>query len=1211
MRIEELIIDGFKSYAKRTRITGFDISFNAITGLNGSGKSNILDALCFVLGITNLSLVRASKLQDLVYKQGKAGITKASVSIVFNNEDKHQSPLGYEHFDKITVTRQVVIGGKNKYLINSHNAQASRVQTLFHSVGLNINNPHFLIMQGRITKVLNMKPPEILGMIAEAAGTRMFEMKKHEALKTIDKKDRKLEEITRVLDEEIGPKMRKLEQERSDYMAYVKNVKELEELDRFVTAWNYQANLKMLASSNEEEREMKEREKELERSNATALAQAEQLGAEISSMAKERAKQMKAEFPELERARDEQSKVLVKAQTISEHKESLLHAEMAKHDECTAIQDKLVGKRDALAERLAQERDQLQAATDTHARLSKEHQAYRLAYQANDASLALNAEEGGKSLEEQLQDAQGEAIEAETEMKASRMRIVDAKSQLKERRARLKPTKKQYDAALAQAEEAEGELAAAQEQYERMSSSFDAGREKALQKQIQRARRDVQKQRAQLDKVSAKLGGLRFDYQSPHSSFDHSKVKGLVANLISLKDPDTATALSVAAGGKLYHVVVDDEKTAQALLKGGKLRRRVTIIPLTKIKSGREITPDIIQAAKDAAQESSDVTLALQLVGYDSEVHKAMKFVFGSTFITKDAATSTKVTFNKAVRTRSVTLDGDVYEPQGVLSGGSRGKEGSPLVLLQRVNDMKRALEEQQKALKALGEELEAQRALEAQMLEENASVETLAHQARLMRQAVEESEHHVVKAQVDELEQTIVTETERAREMEERQGAAQDKIAKVKQQMKERKGRGGSSTASDMEEVSRKMAETKEALGHATATLKNLEQSVLELELELEQHDEELQGVREQMTEAKETLSSLETECKRARAKVDTEQKRYQSALAALEARQVELSSNDARIAELQAKKDALDQQAVQGEVEIKNITAKLRRHVEERAGAKAYVKGMEKKHAWIRSEREYFGRPGTEFDFGARDPSQAQHRLDQLRKEQEGLKHTLNGKVMDMYEQVGEEFSELDKKKNILYRDKQKLIKVIDELDAKKNIALEKTWQKVTRDFGSIFSTLLKDTTALLQPPDGGTILDGLEVKVAFNGVFKELTELSGGQRSLLALSLILSLLLFKPAPLYILDEIDAALDLSHTENIGHMLKTHFSQSQFVIVSLKEGMWKNANVLFRTNFVDGSSTVTRTTPNKMAGPTKLAQSTKTKPRRRGGAKHASVVAH
>lgn len=137
-----------------------------------------------------------SSLEELVSRN--AGITKASVSIVFNNEDKSQSPLGYEAQKTIEVTRQVVIGGRNKFLINGTTAQQERVQTLFHSVQLNVNNPHFLIMQGRIDRVVSMKPPEILAMLEEATGTRMYEKKKAAALKTIEKKDSKVASIQKV-----------------------------------------------------------------------------------------------------------------------------------------------------------------------------------------------------------------------------------------------------------------------------------------------------------------------------------------------------------------------------------------------------------------------------------------------------------------------------------------------------------------------------------------------------------------------------------------------------------------------------------------------------------------------------------------------------------------------------------------------------------------------------------------------------------------------------------------------------------------------------------------------------------------------------------------------------------------------------------------------------------------------------------------------------
>lgn len=117
MHVKEVCLEGFKSYATRTVVPDFDPYFNAITGLNGSGKSNILDSICFVLGITNLQQVRASNLQELVYKQGQAGITKATVSVVFENSDRSRSPLGYEDCPEITVTRQVFFKKNSRFLI--------------------------------------------------------------------------------------------------------------------------------------------------------------------------------------------------------------------------------------------------------------------------------------------------------------------------------------------------------------------------------------------------------------------------------------------------------------------------------------------------------------------------------------------------------------------------------------------------------------------------------------------------------------------------------------------------------------------------------------------------------------------------------------------------------------------------------------------------------------------------------------------------------------------------------------------------------------------------------------------------------------------------------------------------------------------------------------------------------------------------------------
>ncbi|CRK16280.1 hypothetical protein BN1723_017456, partial [Verticillium longisporum] len=213
-----------------------------------------------------MTTVRAQNLQDLIYKRGQAGVTKASVTIVFDNRDKKKSPIGFEEYATISVTRQIVLGGTSKYLINGHRAQQQTVQNLFQSVQLNINNPNFLIMQGRITKVLNMKPVEILSMIEEAAGTRMFEDRRDKAFKTMAKKDMKLQEITELLRDEIEPKLEKLRTEKRAFLDFQQTQNDMERLTRVVVAHDYVRCQEKLQQSAADLDGKKQRQKDLEQS---------------------------------------------------------------------------------------------------------------------------------------------------------------------------------------------------------------------------------------------------------------------------------------------------------------------------------------------------------------------------------------------------------------------------------------------------------------------------------------------------------------------------------------------------------------------------------------------------------------------------------------------------------------------------------------------------------------------------------------------------------------------------------------------------------------------------------------------------------------------------------------------------------------------------------------------------------------------------------
>ena len=339
MWLKEVVVDGFKSYAHRTVIGRFDCAFTAITGLNGTGKSNILDAICFVLGITNLQQVRASSLSELVYKAGQAGVTSASVSLLFDNSDAQRSPVGYAEWSELTVTRVVVLGGKNRYLINGQTAQLSRVLNLFHSVGLNVNNPHFLIMQGRITRVIGMKAAELLSLIEEAAGTRMFESKKQAAVRTIDKKQGKVAEINSILHSEIQPQLQQLREDQQLLASFTSKKRQLEQLERVHIAHSYtqllQANRAHATQARQQQLLCEEKERLIDSIEADIQRQSEeeeQLQAELQQEKHKKGRAVShpsSDFTALEDAVTRLSKTLVQLTAEYNHAKEAAEAEAA------------------------------------------------------------------------------------------------------------------------------------------------------------------------------------------------------------------------------------------------------------------------------------------------------------------------------------------------------------------------------------------------------------------------------------------------------------------------------------------------------------------------------------------------------------------------------------------------------------------------------------------------------------------------------------------------------------------------------------------------------------------------------------------------------------------------------------------------------------------------------------------------------------------
>merc|ERR1711871_243285 len=680
----------------------------------------------------------------------------------------------------------------------------------------------------------------------------------------------------------------------------------------------------------------------------------------------------------------------------------------------------------------------------------------------------------------------------------------------------------------------------------------------------------------QVENIGAQLQArLKFDYKDPFKGFNRSSVKGLVANLINVSDPKHALALEVAAGGKLLQVVVDTEVTANAILANGQLKKRVSFLPLNRIDN-RTADPAKVAKAKQVAEDLGGTAhLALELVAYDEEVRNAIQNVFGNTMICSSEKIARAIAQNKDIRIKSVSFNGDVMSVGGTMTGGSSGNLGELLMKIGVFKARNAELSTLQEEYSSLSTSLKNMEKFSKKATDLNSTLEVRKHALQLCESKMAGSKYAQSQAEVERMEKELVQIEEEASILKQAHDRSDAELKKLQTTQKDLK--------SNREKVMKEMEKgVKDASKKATALKGDVAKDRHRRDVLAEEMvaiTKDLEALRNSLVAAEVSVAKLSTDVDTMTAKADAKKAQYEDAKAEVSSMQSELNRASKEIKELSKEQAKAEKAAQTAELEARKVEHKLKQFEKDSKDAEKKISNMEKQYPWIESERLYFGQSGGNYDFAAKDPVSSMKRLTEVKNAQETISKKLNKKAVVMMEKAESEYEELSRKKEVILNDKAKIEAVIEELDLKKSQALQSTWVKVNRDFGSIFSTLLPGTTAKLEPLEGCTVSDGLEVKVAFNSVWKEsLTELSGGQRSLLALSLILSLLLFKPAPMYILDEVDAALDLSHTQNIGLMLRTHFQQSQFIVVSLKEGMFNNANVIFRTRFIDGVSAVVRT---------------------------------
>uniref|UniRef100_A0A0N4ZSV1 Structural maintenance of chromosomes protein n=1 Tax=Parastrongyloides trichosuri TaxID=131310 RepID=A0A0N4ZSV1_PARTI len=1176
MRVKTMELDGFKSYARPVALNDFDASFNAITGLNGSGKSNILDAICFVLGITNLSHVRCSKMDDLVYKQGQAGVTKATVTLTFENSDKRTSPIGYEKDPIIRVTRSVVVNGKPSCSINGHTCTMAKVQDMFRSVGLNVNNPHFLIMQGRIAKVLNMKPKELLGMVEEAAGTTLYDVKKENALKQLSEKMSKLELVEEMFVKDIDPQVKKLKNDREKLYNHQKLEKKAKLASERLIAYEYLLN-----------------EKEAEKCKSDIIKEESGLR-DLVKLIEETEKEKEDLSKEIEELK------LIVSSGPSEEEIRLRDEAKRANDDLLVVQnnkglleDKLVQLKNDIENKEKQIKNDTEELLHNHKKLEDSRKNHgsdadrRMVLEKiikdnreKISNIACGRVDNGEGEKVSLKALIGQLSAKESSAKtrlfklnneniSQKRNIVELEKQLKTLGTERSKDEKDFERLTNEIKELEEKL---------NKIPFDKVEYNQLNETKEKLGHSIYRSKNEYEEAESRLHfGLHLN--DPHNTVDQSKVYGPAGFLLDVKDQKFFGAIETAGGGNFRNIVVEDSRIATAILNT-RPPNRVSFLPLKDMRP-RVISDQAFREAYRIAGEGN-VWRAIDLITFNPKYKPAMEHLFGSVLVCSNANVAKDLCFNPNIRHRCVTLDGDDYNPSGILTGGSsKQTTGSFLRNILSAKSLKETYDSKN------CEFLEIKKKLLSfeKYHEEYKKIEADVNQKKLklneLRYNIEGSRAHTTKVDYEKCSKRII-------EIEE-------EIKSINQELEEIGNRLEEAKRNDMnsaEYAEKERALANKAIDEAKAELELQKQKYVDAETIITNIKNDIETLEQSIKADKEKIGEMNSEIEKLEVQIDELTEPLSNFLATRERKK---RAFDEYIASKRDQEDELrskDNKLIQLATDIENCKTDQRRKShsleslkDKYANCTKRIKDLEEKNSFILVSKEHFGLPGTNFDFSdVPDYTTLREESDNAQIELEESSKNVNKKCIQALANSEQQYEMLEEKRNSTKQDCVKLQKTIEELEIKKNQTLLKACEKVNIDFNKIFTMLLPGTEVKLVGVNDD-VLKGLEVKIAFNNVWKEsLSDLSGGQRSLIALSLILAMLKFNPAPLYILDEIDAALDLSHTQNIGRMIKSEFTESQFIIVSLKDGMFSNANILYKTKFVDGSSTVTRLEPDGRA---------------------------
>ncbi len=1162
MILKALEMQGFKSFPDKT-VLEFNKGITAVVGPNGSGKSNISDAVRWVLGEQSTKTLRGSKMEDVIFSGTNVRKAKgfAEVTLRLDNTDRSLN----KDSDEVSVTRRYYRSGDSEYLVNGESARLRDVNELFMDTGLG-RDGYSIVGQGKIADMVSPKASERRDMLEEAAGISHFRYRRGDAIKRLAQAEEnlvRLRDILSELESRVGP-LKAQSEKAQKFIVLAGERKNLE-----IGIW-----LNTIDKTGEKMRDQEHKIEIAEASHKEAQDELSKIG-EMIDKAADGTRDINIKLEEIrnsasgfeEKLSDIDSQIKVAENSILHNNETIerINRDKAAENETEQNIDAAVS---AAQECIQKAEEQIADATRQMDELSKQEETYRLSSsEFSDRAAALSGEISALSV--RLADCR---VTAET----ANSSIAEILARISAIDASLGTRKDDYDALLKRKADAEASLKEIQDEIVSVKNAIDGytlrfenrgKKADSVKLAIDEKQRELHKGQDRvrlLEDLEKNMEGYFGAVKAVMKESGRGALRGIygpVSQLITVKDKYSA-AIETALGAAVQNIVVDNETDAKRAMGFLKEHRagRATFLPITAIK-GRVLSE---QGLDD---QYGFVSIASDLVSYDNKYSEIIRWLLGRTAVAEDIDSAIAIAKKYSYRFRIVTLDGQVINAGGSMTGGSRVQNAGILSRGNEIERLKGSLASMQKELdgmlsdyKLLSEDASAAKAelegAEGDLL--RAKEENIRREGELK---LASDKLASVSSGVKELLEEKETLEKRIESVSSGAEAARSQIDELKETL-ENKEKELESITGD----SKTLQKNREEVASKAAEIRL---RIVSLQKDVEANTDEITRLKNRKTGHLDRLSELDGEIREIEEKND-ELRALTERLSADE-KALKANHGDAQnqINELISQRDELEKQA-------NDLRLHERAKSEERERLSGDIARLEERKIAMRNEYDNLTsklydeyqltrREAAALEIEIDDYSLAAKRLAELKSQIRAL-GSVNVSAIEEYKEVSERYEFLSGQISDVETSRAELNKMIDDLTGKMAEQFREQFNRINSCFGQTFIELFGGGKAELRLEDERDVLGSdIEIKVQPPGKnVQNINLLSGGEKGLSAIALLFAILKVTPAPFCIFDEVEAALDDVNVSRYAQYVRRMTKNTQFILITHRRGTMEEADVLY-----------------------------------------------